>query len=141
MPIIAGTLTDFGAVPLAAAQAEITFSPSGVAASNSGIFATRPVKVSPNNAGSFTVNLLATTLLRPDVWYTVRISWLDSDGGYVAIDFADWKVRVPPEGGNLQDLIDAPVRGGLVWIGPSAPDPTVFDTWVHSITADLYEWI
>jgi hypothetical protein len=100
------------------------FTPSSAGVFRPRIFTARPVRITPNASGSFTVDLAATTLLRPDVWYELTIRWLDPLAGYTSTDFPGWKIRVPEEGGNIADLVDANPTSYSSYIG--ADDPAKF---------------
>jgi hypothetical protein len=150
MALVTGSLKDFALAPMSDRTPQITFSPSAPAAKDGLLLATRPVSVYPTGSGSFSVDLQPTDELMPVTWYTVRISWLESEGGYVAVDFVDWKLFVPQEGGAIGDLIDAPVNPALVYISLTPPTNALPGTWwlesnPNNIndpanTGILYEW-
>ena len=144
MPIVTGTLHDFNLQPLAGFRPEIVFTASAPAVLNPRFFVTKPVVVTPSAAGTFTVELAATTLLRPEVWYAVSVRWLDPLGGYTTSDFTLWKVRVPPAGGNIADLVETAPTPQQTWIGPTPPagGRTAYMWWIDtsSVPPVLNEW-
>lgn len=152
MPTVTGFLQDFGENLLSDYSPELHFLPSGPAVGNVTLYATKPIVVIPNPVnGRFEVDLVQTTDLNPDRWFVIAIAWLDSvTGGYIGKDFLDWKLRVPPEGGQLADLMEAPSNPGRAWVGLTPPpNPTPYTWWLHSNpdnildpenTGDLYEW-
>jgi hypothetical protein len=121
MALVTGSLKDFSLAPMSDRTPQITFSPSAPAAKDGLLLATPPVSVYPTGSGSFSVDLQPTDELMAVTWYTVRISWLESGGGYVAFDFPDWKLFVPQEGGAIGDLIDAPINPALVYTSLTPP--------------------
>jgi len=144
MPTVTGTLQDFNLQPLAGFRPELVFTASGAAVFRPRVFVTKPVVVSPTNLGAFTVELAATTLLRPDTWYTLAIRWLDPQGGYTTTDFPEWKIRVPEEGGNLAELAEAEPTDRMTWVGPNPPTGTLarYLWWIDTSSNPpvLYEW-
>lgn len=145
MPIVTGQIRDFGLQPLSAFRPELVFHPSGPGLAGSRILGTKPIIVRPfaQATGSFSVELQSTESLLNDVWYRIELRWLNTDGTFVSKDLPDWKVRVPIEGGALVDMLDAPVQGGLAWIGetppPQTPVPGMW--WLVPSTGELKEWV
>jgi len=152
MAVVTGTLKDFGLAPLTSYQPQITFTPSSATGKNGELYAARPITVVPNSAGSFIVDLLPTEDAVTAVWYEVKIQWLDSDGGYAAVDFVNSKLFVPRAGGAIGALIEFPVNPALVYISlspPKAGNVPPGTWWMHSNPNDindpantgiLYEW-
>jgi hypothetical protein len=133
MPLVTGTLTDFITNPLAAGiNPRIVFQPSGAAAKNGRLFASRPIIVAPQPSGYFEADLFSNEGTTPPTWYLVKIQWLDSDGGYVAADNLEWKLRVPADGGQIGALLEAPSPTGAVWFGPTPPPvPSQYTGWIN----------
>lgn len=141
MATVTGALTDFGLKPFPELQPRLIFTPSGPSMSNARLFATKPIIVTPFGSGSFTVDLQPTDRLRPVVWYTLTIEWLDPAGNYVSSDHLTWKLFVPTAGGELADLLDLPANPSLIWVGPTPPpNPQPGQMWLNSITGTLSEW-
>lgn len=126
MATVTGTLNDFNLQSLASYSPRVVFTASEPAASPARLFSTKPIMVTPNASGGFTVELQPTTQLVPEgVFYRIRIEWLDSTGGFVGVDFVDWPLLVPDTGGSIQDLLDVAPGTSLVWVGlvPPPEDP------------------
>lgn len=144
MPLVTGTLHDFNLQPLAGFRPQIVFTPSGAAVHNPRLFVTKPVTVVPSAAGTFSVELAATTVLRPEVWYSVSVRWLDPLGGYMPGDEIGWKVTVPPDGGNIADLAETEPTSQQTWIGPYPPPGgrTAYMWWIDTSSTPpvLKEW-
>jgi hypothetical protein len=148
MAIVSGVLSDFGRGALANSSydlhPEIWFIPSGNATKTpASLIATRPIIVTPTiSTGAFTADLEPTDGLRPEVWFTIVIQWLDSAGNYVSKDFVPWKLYVPAAGGAISDLIGAPWNPVLAWWGSDAPlgEPVVNTLWLDPDTGELSIW-
>jgi hypothetical protein len=144
MSLVTGTLTDFGLQPLAGLQPQIVFKASAPATKNGRLLATRPTVVVPQSSGYFTVDLISTDGTTPQIWYEVSIRWLDLNGGYISVDFLQWKLNVPIDGGTIGELLDAPANSGQVWFGPEPPDvPSTYTGWVKTDVnpPTYYEWV
>lgn len=147
MATVTGTLADFGLNSLASFSPQIVFTPSSAAVGGVAIpylLATQPRVVIPASDGSFTATLVHTDILRgaKDIYYSIRIEWLDSAGNFVHVDFPDWKLYVPAAGGTIVDLIQAPWNPALVWVGPTPPggQPTNNTFWLDTETGNLNRW-
>lgn len=141
MAFVTGKLNDFGLDTLTAFHPEIVFTPSGPAIGPTVLFATRPIVAIPAADGTFSVDLSPTEDIRPDRWYAISIRWLDSAGGYIAVDFPDWQLRVPPAGGTLSDILNVPANPAQVWVFETPPaNPTPGTWWLNPTTGDLNEW-
>jgi hypothetical protein len=152
MATVTGTLNDFSLSSLASYSPRIIFTASEPAASPARLLSTRPVTVTPAASGAFTVELHPTTQLRPaGVHYTIRIEWLDADGGFVGVDIAGWKLFVPDSGGDITDLTDASPGSSLIWVGlvPPPGTPAPGQLWVvmnplnpddPANTGEIREW-
>lgn len=141
MAKVTGALTDFGLQPFPELQPRLIFTPSGPGVSGARLFATKPMIVTPAGSGSFTVELQPTANLRPALWYTITIEWLDPAGNYISSDHLSWKLFVPSGGGELSDLIETPANPSLVWVGPTPPlNLQPGQKWLNSITGTLSEW-
>ena len=139
MPLITGTLSDFGLNTLSDYLPTIVFTPSSVALVGGRVLATRPIHVTPNAVGYFEVELAATDTLEPTVWYEMQVRWLEPGGGYSHIDFVDFRLHVPPQGGTLLDLLRTTTTNRLLVIWQEAePNPwPVGVVWANPATGDL----
>lgn len=163
MATVTGSVKDIVGAAMADRVARLVFElsePSIQAASTTPgvIHPTVKERVAPTSTGTFTVNLIATTALLNDVWYTLTIEWLDAS--MPSLDAPDWQIRVPVAGGVLSDLISiGPRRRGdggarpnlsLVWVSLTAPPrPASRQLWLKqdpddpnnpANTGKLYEW-
>lgn len=139
MAVISGNLTDFSLDALAPYSPRLTFIPSQPATAGGRLFATKPFSVRVDSTtGAFSVDVQPTDNLIPAAYYTIRVDWLDSDGGFVGVDFPDWRITVPAAGGAIGDLLASPVEPSLVWVGLTAPrDPVPGTWWLKSNPNDL----
>lgn len=152
MALVTGTLSDFGLEPMTSLEPEIIFRPSDVGVVSGRLLATKPIRVRPFTSGYFQVELTSTDYVEPASWYTVEIRWLDFEGGYAAVDFVDWKLFVPQEGGAIGDLLESPVNPAMVYVSltpPTAGSLPRGTWWLESNpdniddpanTGILYEW-
>jgi hypothetical protein len=151
MAVITGTLLDFSLDALAPYSPRLFFCPSGPSTAGPRLLATRPFGVHIDPDGSFSVDVQPTDTIIPAAYYTVRVEWLDSDGGFVGVDFPDWRIYVPSEGGAIGDLLRAPSNPASVWVDLEPPPaPVAPGTWWLRSSATnpddprntgyLYEW-
>jgi len=141
MPLVTGTLTDFGLKPLADQQPQLVFTPQEASTKNGRLLATAPVLVTPQPSGYFEVDLVATAGLVPETWYELTILWLTPGGGF---DHPRWRITVPAAGGQIGTLLSAPAGSGAVFIGSSPPPmPSQYTWWIDPTTLPLptlHEW-
>lgn len=124
MAAVTGTLKTFGLQTLASKQPVIVFEANKPGMGPGGeLFATDPVRVTPESDGSFSARLQPTeNLTTTGVHYQMSIEYLDAASNYVRVDNPDWKLRVPAAGGALSDLFAFPkVNSALVITSPTAP--------------------
>ena len=151
MPTVTGTLRDFKLDTLNSLSPRIIFTASEPAVTSNAILSTRPIVVIPNAAGGFTVELQSTDSVQPLVFYRIRVEWLEDTGGYVGVDFVDWPLYVPSDGGSIGDLLSTPSNPASVWIDlEPPPEPVAPGTWWLRSSATnpddprntgyLYEW-
>lgn len=150
MVTVTGTLNDFGLAALAPFAPELVFTPSGPAVTlENVILASRHIVVPVTEGhGFFSVELASTDDLTVEGWYTLQIQWLNPDAGLPDIDFPDWRIYVPAEGGTLASMIKAPSNPALVWVGLTPPDNPTPGTWwlvddpqnPGTGSGDLMEW-
>lgn len=142
MAIITGTLVDVGLDPVTARYPELVWVPSAPTTTLNGQLVTAvPVETIPSSNGTWTAELISTNETSPPITYSLRIRLLDPASGYVWMDFPDWKISVPWEGGNLSDLIGAPLATGVVWEveGDTVPESArAGDLLLNTLTSDLY---
>lgn len=146
MALVTGTLADFGRGNLAARNPELVFTPSAATTTidDSYLLTAVPIVVTPSADGSFTVDLEPVDNMTTPVFYRIQVRLLDSVAGYVFIDFPDWRLAVPFEGGALHDLVPFPVAGGAVWTTATGdiPDEAVEgDLLFDTSTSDLFRLI
>ncbi|MDT0211249.1 hypothetical protein [Curtobacterium sp. BRD11] len=149
MATVTGTLRDFNTQSLGT-TARMVFTPSSPGFSPTAILAARPVVVQPSSTGSFSVELEPTVTVSPETWYTLRVDWLDSEGGYVATSFFDGRLFVPETGGKLTDLIDVSRPPTIMFASLTPPlNPTPGLAWLETDpdnpdnplnTGNIYEW-
>lgn len=125
---------------------------------------TEPVFATLNVDNEFTINLISTeNMLDPDAHYRIRLEWTSAGEIKHVMDFPDWKIYVPENGGSLDDLarygqggwwnqrliwvsLTAPrhPRRGMMWLlsDPNNPDNiTSHPSWEPSWEiGDLLEW-
>lgn len=141
MAVITGTLLDFSLDALAPYSPRLIFAGSQPATAGDRLLSTKPFGVRVEADGSFSVDVQPTDVVTPAAYYTIRIEWLDSAGGFVGVDFVDWRLYVPSEGGAVGDLLEAPSNPGMVWVGLTPPpDPITPGTWwLHANPNNLYD--
>ena len=127
MAIVNGSLKDIVNASMANRQGKLVFRLNAesvaVTGSNAGaVYPTEEVSInSAASTGNFSIDLQTTTSLLTDAWYTLRIEWLDAEGG--SMDFPGWQIRVPVSGGSIDKLITlGPPQGG--W-GGSLPNLSI----------------
>jgi len=143
MPLVNGTLTDFGLDPLLYESPALLFRASSTGLAGLNILSARKaVEVVPAANGFFEVDLVSTTLIAPETThYTVEIRYRDQDTRMMVSELLPWKLLVPPEGGALGDLLRVPANPGLVWTGTQPPILASAGTWwIDPDTGDLSEF-
>jgi len=137
---VTGKVRDFLELPMGAYKVSVAFIPSGpgISTSEGGmIHATRTIKASVTlDTGYFAADLSITDEMSPEVWYTIRVEWLDSAGQYTSLDVPDWKIRVPVGGGNIFQLVDTPATTNSVWVGET--NNLAYRFWFKPSTNDLW---
>ena len=132
MPLVTGTLTDFGLQPLTGAQPELIFTPQEPATKNGRLLATRPIVVTPQPSGYFEVDLISTVGVVPATWYEVTIRWVDPASGF---DHVRWRLTVPDGGGQIGTLLAAPAGPGTFYAGRERP-PVDGKIWLDTSGTD-----
>jgi hypothetical protein len=142
MATVTGTLADFGRANLIDLSPELLFYPEDTTTSGSYLLmANKPVSAVIDIWGNWTVSLEPTESMSPRRYYKLRIRCRDVSGGFVYADFPDWKLYVPPAGGNIAALLDTPLDTGWVWVIDGGSDPAAArsgDLLFDSSTDNLY---
>jgi hypothetical protein len=108
VPTIIGKYIDFGDITMGPG-AFLRFVPTGNAVDSRNSFSKRPVRAIPGDNGNWSVELRSSYGLRPMTGYRPQFAWPipgDLGGGYTTVDYPEWILYVPPEGGNFGDLVD-----------------------------------
>lgn len=142
MPLVNGTLTDFGLDPLTINSPVLYFRASSTGIAGLNILSKRKaVEAVPAANGFFEVDLVATAAVAPaDTHYMIEIRYRDSNGMVVS-ESLPWKLFVPSEGGALGDLLRVPANPALVFTGTEPPElATAGLWWLDPETGDLSEF-
>lgn len=145
MPTVSGTLSDIGLAPLTGLKPELRFTPSSPAVDREGrVFASKPVEVTPNSAGAFTVTLAPTSGLLP-VGTHWRVQVLHRSpsadaSGFTVSDFLPLKIFVAGDT-TIGDAIGEFTPNDFVYVGEDAPNSakSAYMFQFHPVTGDLYE--
>ena len=128
MPVISGSLSDIGLAPLTGASPLLRFTPSSAAVDGNGrVFASKPVEVTPNSAGAFSVTLASTLNLVPKgTHWRLEVLFRSSsaDGaGYTHSDFPPLKVFVGSADASIADAVagDPALWASLLHVGTTPP--------------------
>jgi len=142
MPLVNGTLTDFGLDPIAGLTPRLVFMPASPGVAGLNVLTTLPVEVTPAANGYFEVDLASTQTIAPATYYIVKITWIDAaQNRRHRSELLPWKLFVPPEGGALGDLLRVPSNPALTFTGTEAPyNPAVGSWWLDPTTGDLSEF-
>lgn len=139
MPAVTGSIHDIIGSRMSGKEVELLFTLNSPNIRSGGdIHPTEPVSVIPSEAdGSFTVNLMQTTSMMFDAWYSLQIRWLGSTAGAALIDFPGWKIRVSSGGGRLDQMLSGDEPGfnrRMVWVSLTEPPTNLpaFSLWLHS---------
>ena len=136
MAIVTGTLTDFQGVPRPTLSPRVVFTPDGLATRGAGVFFSLPISIIPNTDGTFSVGLVDTETLAPaDIFYRMKIEWLDAAGNFIGFDEMPGELRVPAAGGVLGDLTTMPRSALEVWVGET--DNAAYRFWYQPSTGIL----
>ncbi len=98
------------------------------------VYPTEPVKITPAGDGSWEADLVPTTDMLDDAWYTVQIQWVKSIAprSFGAFNFPEWELQVPTAGGFFSDLFGRPpTNTRMVYVSLTAPEsPRPFTLWL-----------
>lgn len=141
MAVVTGSLRDFGLSAVPDLTPVIDFTPSSGGVGAGVVLIDRPVSVTPNTSGSFSVTLQPLDMVRPAAFYTITVRWLNGDGIPVGFTEIPGRLWVVEPGGTVSDLLrtgsGAP---GMVWVGlVPPPERGPFTYWYVSnpLGADL----
>lgn len=138
MATVTGNLEDFSLSNLTPFSPSLVFIPSRPAITTTNhLLVSKEIAATVTPTGSFTVDLTPTADIRPDTFYGLRMEWLDSVGGFVQKDFPDFQLRVPPEGGVLNDLLGDLSNFLDVWVDET--DNPTFAFWYQPSTGLLWK--
>lgn len=119
----------------------VWFDPSSAGMAGTAVFPERRVSVEPAPDGSVSVQLTPTTDVIPDVWFTVRFEWFDKHPISGQWNHKGWstlpgKLRVPPSGGALADLMDTPPPPGAILHGHGDPPTAITNVTYWDIAGE-----
>lgn len=152
MAKIFGTLLDFSLDALAPYSPRLVFTPSQPSTTSGTLLSAKPFRVGVDPDGHFEVDVQPTDVTSPESFYTVRVEWLDTDGGFIGVDLWDFPIYVPSTGGAIGDLMRATANPQLAWVGVNPPSGVlpVATVWWLQVNPDdpddpratgiLYEW-
>lgn len=124
MAVVTFKLNSMGLVTMSPLAPTVDYLPSGPAVFGPYMFASKPIRATLDPDGeTFTANLAPSDITSPPVWYTLRITWLDAAGNFTTMDTPGWKIQVPDDGGDLSDLVDAPLASPFWWVTTAPADP------------------
>src|SRR6185312_211054 len=124
MPVVTGNLRDVTSVPLVNKEPEIIFSLDRANSSGGNLFPTYPIIVAPDADGNFYVNLQPTVDMVDRGFYRMQIRFLaPSSEETTLIDFPDWRITVPRDGGTITTLLAGhnPGNQSMVWVSLTPP--------------------
>lgn len=126
MAIWTGNLRDVGLGFLTGLNPVIEFHLNSPQVSNTMVWATRPVSVTPSSGGAFTVDLADTRVMYGDAYYTMHVRWLEpgspSSSGYAPVDVhIDFPIRTNSAGGPIGDAVGGVSNMAFVLVGLTQP--------------------
>lgn len=140
MALYTGTLTDCGLGALADRELTLSFRLEQPAStSGGGLLATRPVVVTPDSQGGFSVTLVpSTSIVGGGGKYVLAASWLSDSGTYSRADFFRFTAM---RGGGTITLESEGVDPNKVWVGDQPPtNLTTWRWWLDTTTGILKGW-
>ena len=144
MAIVTGTLKDVGLESLYGHAAELHWIPSAATTMLDGTLISGMPKITPIAADdSWYQELVSSELCSPTIRYGLRVKILSliPDLPPVWVDFPDWALWVPVEGGTLSSIADTPTAGTVVWEVAGDTIPALArpgDIMLDTTTSDLY---
>lgn len=120
MPYVTTNVKTFGIQNYPeSADLQIVFSPSSAAVAPTRVYPQDDIVVDVPSSGDVSVNFANVALALNIVTFTVRFTWLE--GGIRRWSELDGRLRVPPEGGDLMDLLEMSSLAGATLVGLGAP--------------------
>ena len=124
MSALSGTLLDFGITPLAGIPTLLEFVPSEAGVKGGNLFTAKPVAVTVDPDGDWSVTLESTDDMVPaGIFYTVRINQ-----GSTWWDFYGPKLFIPDGTWTLDSLPGAPLAANAVLVSLDPP-PSGYRGW------------
>jgi hypothetical protein len=124
MPLVTGNLRDITNAPIPSKEPEILFSLNRANSAGGVLYPTQPVIVKPDDQGNFFVNLASTVDMIDTGFYQLQIRFLSPSALETTLmDFPDWKITVPREGGSISTLLAGhnPGNQRMVWVSQTPP--------------------
>lgn len=147
MALVRGNVATFGLESISLASAQLRFTPSSMAVTGTKyLLSSRPVPVTvaADGSGAFSVNLMASDATRPSIYYTIQLEALDAAGNFTTLEFPDWKLYVPADGGDIAALLATSLltNAGMVWVKGYPPhNPALGTGWlVTDLESADYGW-
>jgi hypothetical protein len=151
MATVTGLVVDFTGQPHPELHPVLIFEPVVVASRDNAVFFRRRIRVTPDATGAFSIALIDSTTTHPMSGYRVSVVWLMAAGSDIPTlpDYFDNVLIVPPEGGDIADLLQLPTSSAMTFTGTVSPaNPTPGTWWLYADPADpadplngnLYEW-
>lgn len=148
MPTVSYVIKDFGEAPITGAVPRARLIPSGPGLDAGGAYVDRPVDLTLNASGAGSVTVRAT---EPDEWVSLEVEWETPDGRKIGISRWPQRFRIPPAGGALMMLADAPPGARVFWVGPAIDpsktdfgvSPNRFSRWLRTDDPNgpaIYRW-
>ncbi|KAB1867343.1 hypothetical protein [Microbacterium algeriense] len=136
MALVKGNVATFGLESISLASAELRFIPSSMAVTGTKyLLSSRPVPVTvaADGSGAFSVNLMPSDATRPSIYYMIQLEALDAAGNFTTLEFPDWKLYVPADGGDIAALLATSLltNAGMVWVDEDPPEnPAARTGWL-----------
>lgn len=125
MSEVTGFLKDFRPQSLGT-SAELVFRADQPASTAAGsILGTKRVRVNPDSAGAFTVDLASSASTNPTTIYWLTISWYEAGMPVPLDEKFPWPIVVPPGGGLLSNMFAKVESGRLIVKGDKGDPGTV----------------
>ena len=86
--------------------------------------------------GKFIAKLVPTMTMRPYAFYRIAIGIRDASLEYRVIDFPQFRLHVPPEGGNFSDLVHAPPPPQVIANGYGPPPSWFSDIFYVDVSGE-----
>lgn len=121
MALVTFILNDAGIASMANLVPKVSLIPDGPAVLPTNptdyLVSSKPILAEAGTDGAtYTVDLFPSSWTQPRTQYRLVVEWLDFAGNFISRDAPPWRIVVPPEGGKLSDMIDAPLDGSFTWV-------------------------